>query len=113
MDFFLNKLRWTTSRLSNHTDVLTYSLEKRIIPRCSVLQVLGSKNSTSESYMLSSILVMTEKGFVNNFVTAHKDKVPGVMEAYQGKLRFDIYTFKQKGHKDDIHHAPIALVDKL
>lgn len=111
-DYFLNKLQWTPSRLSKHTAVLTYSLEKRIIPRCSVLQVLGSKNSTSKSYMLSSILVMTEKEFVKNFVTTNQDKVPGVIEAYHGKLRFDVYTFKQKGRKDEIHPAPIALVDQ-
>ncbi|KAK1356743.1 hypothetical protein POM88_049999 [Heracleum sosnowskyi] len=97
MEFFLNKLRWTTGRLSSCPSVLPYSLEKRTIPRCSVLQVLVSKNRTSESYMLSSILPMTEKKFIENFVTAHRDEVPEVMEAYKGKLRFDEYTFKQKG----------------
>ncbi|KAK1369188.1 hypothetical protein POM88_035280 [Heracleum sosnowskyi] len=97
LEFFLNKLQWTTYRLSNCPAVLTYSLEKRTIPRCSVLQVLASKNITSKSRMLSSIVIMTDREFIKNFVTAHKDEVPGIMEAYQGKLRFDEYTFKQKG----------------
>ncbi|KAK1369057.1 hypothetical protein POM88_035149 [Heracleum sosnowskyi] len=112
LHFFLNKLRWTPSRLSYYVHDLSYSLEKRIIPRCSVLQVLVSKSSMSESYTLSSILKMTEKGFIEVFVTAHKNKVPSVMEAYQGKLRFDLYTYKQKGYKDDIYPAPITLVDQ-
>ncbi|KAK1369189.1 Mitochodrial transcription termination factor-related protein [Heracleum sosnowskyi] len=97
MEFFLNKLQWTLSRFLNNPAVLVYSLEKRIIPRCSVLQVLVSKNSTSKSYMLSTIFAMSERKFIENFVTAHKDEVPGVVEAYQGKLRYDEYTFKPKG----------------
>ncbi|KAK1352795.1 hypothetical protein POM88_052633 [Heracleum sosnowskyi] len=96
MEFFLKKLQWTPSRLSTNPGVLAYSLEKRTIPRCSVLQVLVLTYSTSESYMLSSILAMTDRKFVKEFVSAHKDEVPEVMEAYQGKLKFDEYTFKQK-----------------
>ncbi|KAK1359433.1 hypothetical protein POM88_043907 [Heracleum sosnowskyi] len=62
MEFFLNKLQWTTFRLSSNP-----------------------------------ILVISERKFVKKFVTAFKDEVPEVMEAYEGKLRFDEYTFKQKG----------------
>ncbi|KAL8108532.1 uncharacterized protein LOC141673826 [Apium graveolens] len=94
MEFFLNKLQWTPFRLSSYPSVLGYSLEKRTIPRCSVLEVLVSKSNTSESYMLSTILAMTDRKFIINFVTPYKDKVPGVVEAYQGMLRFDEYTFK-------------------
>ncbi|KAK1369190.1 hypothetical protein POM88_035282 [Heracleum sosnowskyi] len=94
LELFLNKLQWTPFRLSSNPVVLGYSLKKRTIPRCSVLQVLVSKNCTSESYMLSTILAMTDKRFIEIFVTAHKDEIPGVLEAYQGKLRFDEYTFK-------------------
>lgn len=97
MEFFLNKLQWTPLRLSSNPSVLTFSLEKRDIPRCSVLQILGSKNRISESYMLSSILVISEEKFIENFVNAHRDEVLEVMEAYKRKLRFDEYTFKQKG----------------
>ncbi|KAL8089206.1 hypothetical protein AgCh_038841 [Apium graveolens] len=97
MEFFLNKLQGTPFRLSSHPAVLNYSLEKRVIPRCSVLQVLVSQNRTSESYMLLSILVMTDKKFIETFVNAHRDEVLEVMKAYKGELRFDEYTFKQKG----------------
>lgn len=98
MEFFLNKLQWTPFRLSSYPAVIAYSLEKRTIPRCSVLQVLVIKNITSETFTLSSILVMAERKFFEDFVIAHKDEVPEVLEAYQGKLRFDEYTFKQTGH---------------
>ncbi|KAL1833923.1 transcription termination factor MTERF2, chloroplastic [Daucus carota subsp. sativus] len=97
VQFVVNKLQWTPSRLSCHPAILSYSLQKRTIPRCSVLQVLVSKNITRESYRLSTILSLTQRKFLMEYVNAHMDKVPEVMEAYQGKLRFDEYTFKQKG----------------
>ncbi|KAL8108533.1 hypothetical protein AgCh_024843 [Apium graveolens] len=111
IEFFLNKLQWTPFGLSSNPSVLNYSLEKRTIPRCSVLQVLVSKTNTSESYMLSTILAMTDRKFIINFVTPHKDEVPGVVEGYQGNLRFDEYTFKQKRHMDEIHCSPDKLVN--
>lgn len=95
MGFFLKKLQWTLSRLSTYPAVLAYSLEKRIIPRCSVLQVLASKNITYERYILT-LFIMAEKKFIEDFVHAYKDEVPEVMEAYKGKLRFKEYTFEQK-----------------
>ena len=57
----------------------------------------GLENITRESYRLSTILSLTQRKFLMEYVNAHMDKVPEVMEAYQGKLRFDEYTFKQKG----------------
>ncbi|KAK1369158.1 hypothetical protein POM88_035250 [Heracleum sosnowskyi] len=97
LDFFVNKLQWTPSRLLNNPVVLAYSLQKRTIPRCSVLQVLFSKKLASKSYMLSTIVAMPQRQFLKEFVNAHKDEVPEVMDAYHGKLNFDEYTFKQKG----------------
>ncbi|XP_017230184.1 uncharacterized protein LOC108204973 isoform X3 [Daucus carota subsp. sativus] len=96
LDFFLNKLRWTPSRLSTNPIVMSYSLEKRTIPRCSVLQLLVLRNIITESLMLSTILAMTEQRFSKGFVTLHKDEIPEVVEAYHGKLRFNEYTFQQK-----------------
>ncbi|KAK1369187.1 hypothetical protein POM88_035279 [Heracleum sosnowskyi] len=61
LELFLHKLQWTPFRLSSNPVILGYSLKKRIIPRCLVLQVLDSKNCTSESYMLSTVMAMTEK----------------------------------------------------
>lgn len=111
MEFFLYKLQWPLSRLITNPAVIAYSLEKRTIPRCSVLQVLVLRDSTSKSFMISTILAMTERRFLKDFVNPHKDEVPEVMEAYEGKLKFDEYTFKQRGElslSSDIHLAPVV-----
>ncbi|KAL8108561.1 hypothetical protein AgCh_024871 [Apium graveolens] len=62
--------------LSSLRDVLIHSIKKRTKRRCSVLQVLESKNNTSETYMLSEILEMSDENFLENFVTAHEDEIP-------------------------------------
>lgn len=83
--------------LSSLPAVLGHSIEKRTRPRCSVLQGLVSKNNTRDAYILSKILEMTDKKFLENFVTAHKNEIPKVKKAYQGKLRFQKYTFQTEG----------------
>lgn len=105
------RLQWPLSRLVSNPAVIAYSLEKRTIPRCSVLQVLVLRNCTSKSFMVSTILAMAEGRFVKDFVNPHKDKVPEVVEAYKGKVKFDEYTFKQKGElslSSEIHLAPVV-----
>lgn len=94
LDFFVYKLGWNPSRLSNSPNVLQYSLQKRIVPRCSVLQALVSKKCNSKSMMVTSLLAMTDIRFLEEFVTAYKDEVPELMDAYEGKLRFDEYNFE-------------------
>lgn len=99
MEFFVKKLGCSPSRLVVVPYVIGFSLEKRTIPRCSVLQTLESKKSISCSSSLYHILAMTECAFLEKFVNAHKDKVPEVMDAYTGKLRFDEYNFRYRGRE--------------
>lgn len=94
LDFFVYKLGWSPSRLSNSPNVLQYSLHRRIVPRCSVLQALVSKKCNNKSMMVTSLLAMTDSRFLKAFITAYEDEVPEVIDAYQGKLRFDEYNFE-------------------
>ncbi|KAK1397468.1 hypothetical protein POM88_007331 [Heracleum sosnowskyi] len=82
LDFFVYNLGWSPSRLSNSPNVLQYSLHKRIVPRCSVLQALVSKKC-NKSMMVTSLLAMTDSRFLEAFITAYKDEVPEVMDAFK------------------------------
>lgn len=99
LEFFMGKLCWTPSMLSTAPNVLHYSLEKTVIPRCSVLQALWSRKGTKRSYMLTSVLMIKEKAFMEKFVTKYMHEFPEVMDAYQGKLSFDEYNFPSLGNK--------------
>lgn len=39
---------------------------------------------------------MTDSKFMEIFVTEYDDEITEVMDAYQGKLRFDEYNFEQE-----------------
>ncbi|XAR54435.1 hypothetical protein NMG60_11029554 [Bertholletia excelsa] len=102
VEFFVRKLHWSPSQFSARPYVLTYSLEKRIIPRCSVLQVLVLKNRIKKSMGVPSLLIMTEKNFFSKFVNEYMEKIPEVLDAYQGKLEFDEYNFDSGTIKDPL-----------
>ncbi|KAL1829435.1 hypothetical protein ACET3Z_007847 [Daucus carota] len=92
--FYVEKLGWPQSRLAVMPYVTAFSLEKRIVPRCSVLQALESRKSITSKLGLYQILVMADSAFLEKYVIAHIVEVPDVMDAYTGKLRFDEYNFR-------------------
>jgi mTERF domain-containing protein len=64
MAFFVNKLKMKPLLISKNPNLLLPSLEKRIIPRCSVLQPLMSKGLIKADTNLVHVWRMTEKKFV-------------------------------------------------
>ncbi|KAG6633300.1 hypothetical protein CIPAW_12G039000 [Carya illinoinensis] len=88
MDLFVNKLKMKPSKISKCPILLQLSLEKRIIPRCSVLQLLMLKGLIKEDTSIVYILRMTEKKFMEKFVSKYQNEVPDVVKANQGKIEF-------------------------
>ncbi|KAF2296012.1 hypothetical protein GH714_035667 [Hevea brasiliensis] len=54
MDFLVNKMGWLPADVARAPCVLCYSLEKRIVPRCSVVKVLLLKESISKKVKFES-----------------------------------------------------------
>ncbi|KAG7952047.1 hypothetical protein I3843_12G039100 [Carya illinoinensis] len=88
MGFFVNKLMMKPSVISNCPNLLLHSLEKRIIPRCSVLQLLMLKGLIKEDTNIVYVITMTEKNFMERFVSKYQSEVPDVVRAHQGKIEF-------------------------
>ncbi|CAN6561938.1 unnamed protein product [Malus baccata var. baccata] len=65
--------------------IMGYSLEKRIIPRFSVVKVLKLKGLMDENKNLGSVLCLTKKQFLERFVTGYRTEVPQLSRVYQGK----------------------------
>ncbi|KAK9945520.1 hypothetical protein M0R45_011033 [Rubus argutus] len=87
MDFLVNKMGWQSEAIAKCPMVLCYSLDKRIIPRFSVVRVLCSKGFVDvEKLSLASIITSPEKIFLNRFVTRYLDRVPQLTNVYQGKV---------------------------
>ena len=96
MSFFVNKLNMTPSMISKHPNLLLLSLEKRIIPRCSVLHLLISKGLVKEETSIVNVFKMTEKEFVDKLVSKYQNEAPDVVNAHQGKIEFQGFPFDLK-----------------
>ncbi|GAV74910.1 mTERF domain-containing protein, partial [Cephalotus follicularis] len=85
MDFFVNKMGWESIYMAKYPYLLGLSMEKRILPRCSVIQILYSKGLISRSNFAYP-LVISEEMFLQNYVTPYEDQVPHLVKLYQEKM---------------------------
>ncbi|XP_043694588.1 uncharacterized protein LOC122645341 [Telopea speciosissima] len=84
MDFFVNKMGWEREVIITRRQLLALSLEKRILPRCSVLQVLILKGLVKENLKMVHLLIKSEKHFFENFVIIYEKEVPHLLDLYKG-----------------------------
>ncbi|KAF8408734.1 hypothetical protein HHK36_004802 [Tetracentron sinense] len=86
MDFLVNTMGLKSSVIANCPSILLLSLEKRIIPRCSVVQVLLSKGLIEKDFSISTLLIPSEERFLKKYVTKYLVEVPQLVEVYHGKI---------------------------
>jgi mTERF domain-containing protein len=86
MDFLVNKIGWPSANIARDPCVITLSLENRIIPRCSVVQILLAKGLVKNNLALGTFLRPTERIFLEKFVIRFRDDVPQLLNVYQGKM---------------------------
>jgi len=96
MGFFVNKVKMKPSLIPKNHYLLLYSLEKRIIPRCSVLQLLISKRLIKENTNIFHAIRMSENKFVEKLVSKYQNEVPDVVRAHQGKIEFQGFPIDLK-----------------
>ncbi|KAL5710885.1 hypothetical protein ACHQM5_021396 [Ranunculus cassubicifolius] len=88
LEFLVNKMGYDPLLIAEYPTIITFSLDKRIIPRCLVFELLVSEGLIGKEYNISSILTAyNEKDFVEKFVTKFQDKIPKVLDVYQGKVK--------------------------
>lgn len=85
LDFFLNKMKWSVDRILNNPVILLLSIEKRVVPRCFVIeQVIGEGLVKKVSFLKA--LTMAEAKFLSDFVMKYQEDIPGLMQMYQKKI---------------------------
>lgn len=85
MNFLVNEMGYSCAAIARIPTALCYSLEKRVIPRCSVIKALQSKDLIKKDMHLSTYLHPTEKNFLDKFVTKYLKHAPQLLNVYQGK----------------------------
>ncbi|KAJ9178526.1 hypothetical protein P3X46_010404 [Hevea brasiliensis] len=86
MNFLVCKMGWQAAVVARVPSILCLSLEKRIMPRCSVVRVLLLKGLIKADVHLSSVLIPSEKSFLESFVIKHQEQLPQLLDLYQGKM---------------------------
>ncbi|XP_068344985.1 transcription termination factor MTERF6, chloroplastic/mitochondrial-like [Pyrus communis] len=88
LEFLVNEMGWSSKMIAKSPLVLCLSLEKRLVPRCSVVKVLLLKGLIKgiENVSLYSLLVPAEKCFLERFVARNINEVPQLLSVYQGRV---------------------------
>ncbi|XP_034685086.1 transcription termination factor MTERF5, chloroplastic-like [Vitis riparia] len=94
MDFYVNKMGWESSFIARRPVLLSLSLEKRIIPRYSVVQVLLSKGLINKDISPRVLFESTEKKFMQKFVNLYKKEASQLLNLYQERKK-SIFQKKQ------------------
>ncbi|XP_064987178.1 uncharacterized protein LOC135625950 [Musa acuminata AAA Group] len=80
MEFFINVVGYTPSFIASQPSILLYSLQKRVIPRFRVTEMLKLKGLWTRKYKFTSILVFTDTKFMEKFVLPNKENVPELLD---------------------------------
>ncbi|CAH8341036.1 unnamed protein product [Eruca vesicaria subsp. sativa] len=73
-EFVVKKMNWPLKAVASYPQVLGYSMEKRMVPRCNVIKALMSKGLIrSELPPVSTVLVCTDEDFLKRYVRKHED----------------------------------------
>ncbi|XP_057966008.1 transcription termination factor MTERF15, mitochondrial-like [Malania oleifera] len=86
MDYLVNRMGWQPAAVARCPWVLNCSLEKRIIPRSSVVKVLLLKGLINHDVSLGQVFLKPENFFLDRFVSRYQEHVPLLLDIYQGKI---------------------------
>ncbi|KAE9594356.1 hypothetical protein Lal_00001150 [Lupinus albus] len=88
MSFWVNQLGWNSLEIAMFPAILGYSLEKRIIPRTSVVQCLLTLGLMKNNASLYSPFVMSEKLFLERYVKKFEKESFQLLKLYHGERKF-------------------------
>lgn len=92
LDFLTTRGGLMSLDVARCPNLFLLSVEKRMIPRCAVLQVLMSKGLVSKDIDLVWQLNHRKEDFEKKFLTPFMEEVSAVIEAYQGKIGFQGFS---------------------
>ncbi|KAM0936866.1 putative transcription regulator mTERF family [Dioscorea sansibarensis] len=85
LEFFMNELGIDHCKLLRYPASLMYSMEKRVVPRYSVLEVLYSMKLLEKGDQVLSAILLSEEEFLKKYVWKHIETVPQLLGAYKLK----------------------------
>ncbi|XP_022764346.1 uncharacterized protein LOC111309597 [Durio zibethinus] len=86
MDFYVNTMKLDAKTIIAYPKLLLYSVD-RILARYEVFKVLESMKLIKEDKKIVWEIPLSEKEFLEKYITKNKDKVPGLLDMYQQALK--------------------------
>ncbi|CAL1403545.1 unnamed protein product [Linum trigynum] len=86
MDFLVNKLGWESEAAARWPIIFGLSFEKRLVPRCSVVQLLRLRGLIADIPGLGFFLSPAEDRFKDKFVVAYPDVKDELLDMYEGRV---------------------------
>ncbi|XP_073133633.1 transcription termination factor MTERF15, mitochondrial-like [Henckelia pumila] len=83
LDFVANKMGRDSRTIARVPYIIFYSMEKRIIPRCSVLHHLFLNCFVKKNWSLTSVMCPTEEKFLENYVIRYLKELPQLRQIYR------------------------------
>ena len=88
MDFLVNQMGLEASLIVKCPKLLTFSLEKRLIPRASVIRFLQSKGLVKKLFYLPAVFWYAEELFLQKFVMRYEKEASELLQLYKERLVF-------------------------
>ncbi|KAJ6801244.1 transcription termination factor MTERF8, chloroplastic-like isoform X2 [Iris pallida] len=82
MEFLVGKAGCTLSYIALRPQLLSYSLERRVIPRYHVVSILKSDGIVERDRDFYKFMAVGEEEFVKRIVMRNVKRVPGLLETY-------------------------------
>ncbi|KAL4290397.1 hypothetical protein GQ457_14G020640 [Hibiscus cannabinus] len=108
MDFYVNTMKLDAKTIISYPKLILHSADRRILARYEALKVLESMKLIKEDKKIVWVLTLSEKKFMDEYITKNKDKVPGLLDMYQQAVK-KRKTRKKKKEATDPKSASLAL----
>ncbi|XP_062228490.1 transcription termination factor MTEF1, chloroplastic-like [Phragmites australis] len=82
LDFLTRDVRLEIPYIAQRPVLVMYSLERRLIPRHRLLEILNSKGLLDAKFDFYSVAALSEKKFLDRFLRPYKHIVPDLAAAY-------------------------------
>lgn len=82
--FFMKTAKFDKDTIMTNPTCLMYSMEKRVIPRYKVMEILKSKKLLETKTRFVKVLSMKEDVFLDKFISSYPSEAPQLLMAYKG-----------------------------
>ncbi|WVY92794.1 hypothetical protein V8G54_031882 [Vigna mungo] len=89
MTFLVKDMGLPSLEIAAYPPVLVYNLEKRIIPRFSIIKILKSKGLVRRSLSFGYYMGIKENVFLKKYVDSFKEHLPLLPDVYKGLIHRD------------------------